>query len=173
VIFWSLLLLSLPVGLLLGVLFPVPFFGEWERLPWISGIVLYYVLHQRQGPAFLAAMLGAIMLDGFSIAQPGSSVLLFGFAWYIADRYRSQIVPDAVITAAVFGAATGLCGMLMGFLILYMDGNTAFRVWRFAGRLVFQVMAGGVLTPLTCLLMQWLHRALGLVAGEELHRVEA
>lgn len=172
-IFWSLLFLSLPVGLMLAVILPVPFFGDLERLPWISGIVLYYILHQRQGPAFLAAMLGAILLDGFSTAQPGSTVLLFGLAWYIADRYRSQIIPDAMITAVVFGAATGLCGMLMGFLVLYLDGHTAFHVWRFIGRLVFQVIAGGLLTPLVCLLMQALHRALGLAAGEELQRVEA
>ena len=171
--FWGLLLLSAPLVLLLEVLGPIPLFGHWGHLPWVSAWVVYYALHQKLPAACCAALLGGLLVDGFRLGQPGTTLFTYGLTVFLADRFRRQIVPDASITAAVFGMVTSTGVSLFGLGLLLMDAHRGLSPIRVGGKLLFTLVASGVLTPLVCLLLQRVHRALDLVATEEDQHVNA
>jgi len=173
VYFWGLLLFCMPMALLLEVIFPVPLAGYWVHLPWTSALVVYYALHQKLFVACCAALLGGVLVDGFSLGQPGPALLLYGAIVYLADRFKRQIVPEAPITAAVFGIATCVGGPILRLGVLWSDGHQGLSPLRIGAKLLFAFIAGGILTPLVCILMQALHRGLDLVPDEEGQHVNA
>ena len=170
---WGLLLLSLPVALLMELLLPIRLIGGWGFLPWMHGMMIYYALHQKLSVALVAALLGGLLVDCYTLGQPGVAVLLYGIVVYLADRFRRQIIPDAMITAAVFGVAASLGLGLLRLGMLWMDGHRGVTVVGVLAKLGFMACTGALFVPLVVWVMHAMHRALDLVASEGDQHVNA
>jgi len=164
--FWALLLLSAPLALLAEVLVPIPLFGVWGRLPWVTAWVVYYALYQKLPAACCAAALGGLLVDAFRLGQPGTTLLAYGIMVFVADRFRRQIVAEAGITAVVFGMATHLAAVLLGLGLLLLDDFTKLGMGRVVAQLLFAGAAAAVLTPLVCGLLHRIHQGLDLAVTE-------
>ena len=166
--FWLLLTQALLGSLLLQLRLPVLAWGGLAgRLPMVSAVVLFYVLTQRPAAGFLVVLLGGFAVDGMSLAQPGTTLLLYTVAFFLAERYRKLIVPDASITAVVFGSLTGVGGFLLQAGLLWHAEAIRIQPLILVFRLLFAAVAGGVVTPLVFAVLQAMHRALDLAQQEE------
>ncbi len=166
--FWLLLVQALVGALLLQLQLPVLAWGGVAgRLPMVSAVVLFYVLTQRPAAGFLVVLAGGFAVDGVSLAPPGSSLLLYTLAFFVADRYRKLIVPDASITAVVFGALTGVGGVLLQAGLLWQAGAIRIQPVVLLFRVLYAFVAGGLVTPVVFALLQAMHRSLDLVCQEE------
>jgi rod shape-determining protein MreD len=171
--FWGFMMLILPIALLLEVLLPIPLFGMQLHVPWVSAVVVYYALRQKMAGALVVAVVMGALVDAFSFGQPGPGVMVYGVLVYLADRFRRQIVPDAAITAAVFGVATCLGIVFVRLGLLLSDGYGGLSLLRLVSNVVFPVVAGAGVTPLLCAFLDKLHRGLDLLPGEEGQHVNA
>ncbi len=170
---WCLLFLCLPVTLLVQVLVPIRVFGVWQYLPWMHGVVIYYALNHKLSVACTVAILAGLLVDGFTFSQPGMGVFLYGMIVYLAERFRQQIVPEAMITASVFGVVAGSTLVLLRLGILWAEGHQGLTLGRALATLGFAVVSGAICVPAVGYLLQVIHRGLDLRTGEEGQHVNA
>ncbi len=164
---WCVFLLCMLVALLLEIQVPIPMMGGWGHLPWIHALVVYYALHQKLPMAFAAAVLGGLCVDAYTVGQPGIAILLYGLVVYLADRFRRQIISDALITAVVFGMFANLGFYLLRLGVIWTEGYRGLSVSRVLVQSGFSLASAAVITPFVGFLMRAIHRGLDLMSAEE------
>lgn len=170
---WGTLILSMPLAMLLETQFRVPMAGVSIHLPWMHAIVVYYALRHRLPVAFTAALMGGLLMDAYTWGQPGVGVIVYGGIVYLADRFRRQIVSEALVTAVVFGMVTSLTFGILRLGLLYYEGHRGLSAIRVLAQVGGGVLFAALLTPLVSILMQGIHRGLDIVPSEEDQHVNA
>lgn len=165
--------LSLILCLFLQIRFPIPVQGAYMHIPWMHAIVIYYALHHRLRISIVVALIASFLVDGYSLTQPGTTLLAYGLVIIIADRYRQLIVSDAAVTASVFGAGLGLGLCVLQVAALVLAGRQGLSALFVIMKLVLSVVFAAICTPCICSLMRALHRMLDLSELDEGEHVNA
>ncbi len=171
--FWMLMTLVLLSALLLQAQLPGIALLGGARWPVLSCVVLYYALNHRRTAGLMAGLAGGLLLDMLSFVPAGYSVLVFCVMAMVAGRYRRLVLPEASVTAAFFGALSGLLYSALLYALLATGGLRGCPPVLVLARILGSLLMGGVTGPVVFLVLSGLHRGLNLEDKEEQGRVNA
>jgi rod shape-determining protein MreD len=140
---------------------------EHARFPVLLGVVLYYALNHPMWVGVTAAFLAGMLQDSMSMVPLGYSSFLFCLSALVAGHYRKQLLSDALITAAFFGALCAVVISLSLYLLLRLENLVECPVAIASLRIIFSGALGAVVVPGVFLIMKGLHHALDLEDKEE------
>lgn len=171
--FWMLMTLVLLSAMLLQAQLPGIALLGGARWPVLSCVVLYYALNHRRTAGLVAALVAGLLLDMLSLVPAGYSVFMFGVMAMVAGRYRRLVLPEAAVTAAFFGALSGLFYATFLYGVLANGGLQGCPPVLVLARILGGLLMGGVTGPVVFLVMSGLHRELNLEDKEDQGRVNA
>ncbi len=170
---WILMTIVLLVATLLQAHLPGVFVLGGARWPVLGSVVLYYALNHRRTAALVAGLVAGLLLDMLSLVPAGYSVLVFCVMAMIAGHYRRLVLPEAAVTAAFFGGASGLLYAALLYGVLAQGAFQGCPPVLALARILGSAITGALTAPVVFLVITRLHRALGLDDKEEQNRVNA
>lgn len=123
------MLLVCGFAVLLQMLLPALTWAGQARLLFPVSVSLYYGLNRETHIALMAAFLAGVMHDVLSPVPLGFSTILLLLMVWLVGRIRHLLLPEAVVTAAVFGALGGLF-FTAGLHLLLLQSAEARWPWR-------------------------------------------
>ena len=103
-----LMLLTIAAGALIQQLLPAwPFFGGMKP-PILAALALHYALRRDNRDMWLAVIAAALMRDGLEMGTFGPALLAFPIIGILANRIRTEVFSDGLVSQLIFGAAIGL-----------------------------------------------------------------
>jgi len=171
--FWMLMTLVLLSAMLLQAHMPGIALLGGARWPVLPCVVLFYALNHRRTAGLIAGLVAGLLLDMLSMVPAGFSVFVFCMMAMVAGRYRRLLLPEATVTAAFFGALSGLIYAVLLYGLLANGSLQGCPPVLVLARLVGAFLMGGVTGPVVFLVMSGLHRGLNLDDKEDQGRVNA
>jgi rod shape-determining protein MreD len=115
---------------------PWPIFGG-AKPPVLAAMVLHYALHRPRREMWIAVFWAALLHDGLDPGPFGPALLAFPVIGLLANRIRSEIFVDGLITQMICGAL-GAWILVLVTLLVYVAGgqrpvDPLFAVLRFIG----------------------------------------
>jgi rod shape-determining protein MreD len=118
-----LMFLLLAGGALLQESLPAwPLFGGLKP-PILAAMVVYYALRRDNRDMWLVVFAAAVLQDGLDLGTFGPALLAFPSVGILANRIRSEIFADGLVSQLLFGAAVGLFTTLTTLLIYAASGQ--------------------------------------------------
>lgn len=155
-----LMVLLLMAGALLQQVLPGwPLFGGLKP-PILACMVLYYALRRDNRDMWLVVFCAAILHDGLNLGSFGPALLAFPAIGHLANRIKSEVFADGLVSQLVFGAATGLFTTLVALLIYSITGQRPAPFGLTLLRLFGSLWLGAATLPLVSLAINKLEAAL-------------
>ena len=143
-----LMLATLLLGALLQQMLPAwPFFGGMKP-PVLAALCLHYALRRSRKDMWIAALMAAVLQDGLEPGTFGPALLAFPLIGLGANRIRTEIFSDGLVTQLVFGAAVGLCTTFIALMVYSLSGQRPFGMGTALLRLSSSLLLGMATLPL-------------------------
>lgn len=143
-----LMLLTIAAGALLQQLLPPwPLFGGMKP-PILAALALHYALRRDNRDMWLVVFTAAIFQDGLTMATFGPALLAFPVMGFFANRIRTEVFSDGIVTQMFFGAAIGLFCCLVAWLVYTLSGQRPFHLGLTLLRLMGSTVLGMLTLPL-------------------------
>ncbi|VGO16934.1 hypothetical protein PDESU_05527 [Pontiella desulfatans] len=118
-----LMALLLMLGALLQQVLPAwPLFGSMKP-PILAAMVLYYALRRDNRDMWLVVFAAALLQDGLNLGAFGPALLAFPVIGILANKIRSEVFADGLVSQLIFGAAVGLFTAFASLLIYSATGQ--------------------------------------------------
>jgi rod shape-determining protein MreD len=115
---------------------PWPVFGG-AKPPVLAAIALHYALHRPRREMWIAVFWAALLHDGLDPGPFGPALLAFPVIGLLANRIRSEIFVDGLLTQMICGALGAWILELVTLLVYVAGGqrpvDPLFAALRFAG----------------------------------------
>jgi rod shape-determining protein MreD len=155
-----LMLLTIATGALLQQFLPTwPLFGGMKP-PILAALALHYALRRNNKDMWLAVFSAAIMQDGLELGPFGPALLAFPIIGILANRIRTEVFSDGLVSQLFFGAAIGLFTTFITLLIYSATGQRPFHFGTAVLRLFSSLCLGMATLPLVSLSINKLEDAL-------------
>jgi len=155
-----LMILLLMAGALLQQMLPgSPLFGGLKP-PLLACMVLHYALRRDNRDMWLVVFSAAILHDGLNLGTFGPALLAFPAIGHLANRIRSEVFADGLVSQLIFGAATGLFTTLVTLLVYSVTGQRPAPFGLTLLRLFGAIWLGAATLPLVSLAINKLEAAL-------------
>ncbi len=143
-----LMVLIIGLGALLQQLIPPwPIFGGMKP-PILAALALHYALRRDNRDMWLAVCAAAIMYDGLEMGTFGPALLAFPIIGVLANRIRTEVFSDGLVSQLVFGAAIGLFCCFVTLLIYTVSGQRPFHMGLALTRLSGSALLGTATLPI-------------------------
>lgn len=144
----ALMFLCIVAGALLQQLLPGwPLFGGMKP-PILAALVLHYALRRDNRDMWAATFAAAILQDGLDLGPFGPALVAFPILALVAQRIRTEIFADGLVTQLIFGALLGLFTALTALLVFTATGHRPFLPGAALLRLFGSFWLGMVALPL-------------------------
>lgn len=155
-----LMFISLIAGALFQQFLPAwPVFGGIKP-PILLALVCFYAL-RRAGPEMWWGIgFAAVLQDGLEYGKFGPSLLVFPVFSFLANKVRTEIFADGVVTQVILGAAAALVSMLVSIIIYGITGQRPMHFGVNLMRLIGAAVLGAVTLPVVTLFMNKLEASL-------------
>ena len=143
-----LMLMTIVAGALLQQLLPPwPMFGGMKP-PILAALALHYALRRDNRDMWLVVFTAAVFQDGLTMATFGPALLTFPVMGYLANRIRTEVFSDGIVTQMIFGAAIGLFCCLVALMVYTVSGQRPFHLGLSLSRLIGSTVLGMITLPL-------------------------
>ncbi|MDF7823256.1 rod shape-determining protein MreD [Pontiellaceae bacterium B12227] len=143
-----LMLTMILFGALLQMVLPTwPLFGGMKP-PILAALVLHYSLRRDNREMWLAVFTAALMQDGLELGSFGPALLAFPIIGILANRIRTEVFADGLVSQVIFGAVIGLFFTFITLLIFTASGQRPFSFGLTLLRLLGSFILGMVTLPL-------------------------
>jgi rod shape-determining protein MreD len=143
-----LMLLIIGAGALLQEVLPVwPIFGGIKP-PILAALVLHFALRRDNRDMWLAVFAAALLQDGLDIGSFGPALFVFPTIGILANRIRTEVFSDGLVSQLIFGATISLFLTFMTLLILTASGQRPFYFGQAVMRLLGSIFLGMLTVPL-------------------------
>lgn len=143
-----LMLFIMGLGALIQMLLPsFPMFGNMKP-PILAALVLHYALRRNNRDMWVAAFVAALMQDGLEPGSFGPALLAFPTIGILANRIRSEIFSDGIVTQLFLGALIGVFVTFITMLIFSVSGQRPFHFGITLHRLMGSFILGMFTLPL-------------------------
>lgn len=142
-----LMLFIIGLGALIQMLLPAyPMFGNMKP-PILAALVLHYALRRNNRDMWIAAFTAALMQDGLEPGSFGPALLAFPIIGILANRIRSEIFSDGIVTQLFLGAVIGVFVTFITMLIFLVSGQRPFHFGGTLHRLMGSFVLGMFTLP--------------------------
>jgi rod shape-determining protein MreD len=143
-----LMLLLIGTGALLQEVLPVwPVFGGIKP-PILAAMVLHFALRRDNRDMWLAVFTAALLQDGLDLGSFGPALLAFPAIGILANRIRTEVFADGLVSQLFFGATISLFLTFITLLILTASGQRPFYFGQAVMRLLGSIFLGMLTVPL-------------------------
>jgi rod shape-determining protein MreD len=143
-----LMLLLIGTGALLQEVLPVwPVFGGIKP-PILAAMVLHFALRRDNRDMWLAVFTAALLQDGLDLGSFGPALLAFPAIGILANRIRTEVFADGLVSQLFFGATSSLFLTFITLLILTASGQRPFYFGQAVMRLLGSIFLGMLTVPL-------------------------
>ena len=159
------ILTALVGGVVLQAL--IPAWGGFAagKAPILLGVVIYVALTRSRGVMLATALLAGILQDALGLIPLGYSSTCLVLTGLVVSRYRAEVFEFRGVTHVFFGAvASGVFALGMS-LLLRAGGADADGFGWMIYRTAAALLAGAIVVPLVCRVLEELDRRLGLLTG--------
>ncbi len=171
--FGILMALSMLVALLLQAQLPGMVLLGGVRWPVLCSLVMYYSLNHHGVAGAVCAFACGLLIDSLSLVPLGYSGLLLFLMSLAVGACRKHVLPEAMVTAVVFGGlGAGLYAMAL-YALLANQGLQGVAPSIVVARIAGSGVLGAITAPPVFWVLARLHRALELGDKEAQHRVNA
>jgi len=171
--FGMLMGISMLVALLLQAHLPGITLLGGARWPVLCSLVLYYALNHHGVAGAVCAFACGLLIDSLSLVPLGYSGLLLCLMALSAGACRKHVLPEAMVTASVFGGlGAGLYALVL-YAMLANQGVQGVSLGVVVARIAGSGVLGAITAPPVFFVLARLHRALELGDKEAQHRVNA
>ena len=151
-----LMLLTIGIGALLQQFLPSWALFGGMKPPILAALVLHYALRRDNRDMWLAVFIAALMQDGLELGSFGPALLAFPIIGILANRVRSEVFADGLISQLIFGAVIGLFFSLITLLVFTASGERPFHFGQSLHRLLGSFGLGMLTLPLVSHSIIWL-----------------
>ena len=162
-----LLLLTLGFGALLQQSLPGWALFGGMKPPILAAMVLHYALRLGKRDMWMVVIIAALMQDGLELGSFGPALLAFPIIGLLANRVRSEVFSDGVVSQLIFGAVIGLFFTLITLLVFTTSGQRPFHFGQALMRLTGSLFLGLITLPLVS---QSIIRLEGLIPKRRTYR---
>jgi rod shape-determining protein MreD len=157
------MLFLLVCGAVLQAVIPTGYLVGHARLPVLLGLVVYYALTRRRGPAMRAALLAGFFQDGLSLIPLGYSSFVFCLVAWLINSIRDEVYIHHWTTHVVCGALGNGFQAAILYILLTQAGNLALPASGAALKMGGALCLGAFTVPVIFKAAQTLEEKLGLV----------
>lgn len=155
-----LMFIALVVGALFQQFLPAwPVFGGIKP-PVLLALVFFYALRREGAEMWWGIGFAAILQDGLDYGKFGPSLMIFPVFSFLANKVRTEIFADGVVTQVFLGTAATTVSMLVSMMIYGMTGQRPMHFGHNLMRLIGAAVLGGVTLPMVTLCMNKLEASL-------------
>jgi len=143
-----LMLLTIMVGAVLQQVLPAwPIFGGIKP-PLLACMALHYALRRNVRDMWIAVLTAAVIHDGLDLGPFGPALLAFPVIGILANRIRTEVFSDGLVSLIIFGAVVGLFTTFCTLLIYSVTGLRPFHFGLAVVRLLSAMLLGMISQPL-------------------------
>lgn len=143
-----LMLLIIGLGALLQQVLPGAHIFGGIKPPILAAMVLHYALRRDNRDMWLAVFTAALMQDGLELGSFGPALLAFPIIGIIANRIRTEVFSDGLVSQLFFGALISVFFTFITLLIFTASGQRPFYFGQAVIRLLGAFCLGTITLPL-------------------------
>jgi cell shape-determining protein MreD len=136
-----------------------PIFGGIKP-PVLMALVLFYALRREGAEMWGGILFAAILQDSLEYGKFGPMLLIFPAIYVVANKVRTEIFADGIVTQIFFGAATGLVAMMVTIMFYGITDQRPMHFGHNLMRLIGAGLLGGGTLPIVSFCMRKLEAAL-------------
>lgn len=125
---------------------PWPLFGGMKP-PILAALAVHYALRRDNRDMWLVAIVAALFQDGLEPGVFGPALLAFPVVGVLANRVRTEVFADGLVTQMFFGAAVGVFCCFMALLVHTITGQRPFHMGLTLVRLLGSLALGALTLP--------------------------
>jgi cell shape-determining protein MreD len=155
-----LMFIAIFAGALLQQLLPGwPIFGGIKP-PVLMALTLFYALRREGSELWWGVIFAAVLQDGLEYGHASPCLLIFPVFSFYANRIRTEIFADGVVTLTLFGAAAGIIAMFVTIVVYGITGQRPMHFGYNLMRLLGSGVLGAITLPVISLCMNKLEASL-------------
>lgn len=159
------ILFSLVAGVVVQA--SIPAWGGFAsvKAPVLLGLVIYVALTRSRRTMLATALAAGVLQDALGLIPMGYSSACLVITGLVVSRYRDEVFEFRGVTHVFFGGVTSGAYTLGMSLLLQHEGIGYLGLGWLLYRGAAAMLAGAIVVPVTCRVVEELDRRLGVLEG--------